>query len=80
MPTLEVYKEPRDQEERLREAGFDEVRQMTVDKIWERWVGEEEKERVEGLEMLDEVEEWVLLAGHYIVVWGWRGEGMGLPT
>ncbi|KAJ0115384.1 hypothetical protein J7T55_012663 [Diaporthe amygdali] len=73
MPTLEVYKQPRDQEQRLRDAGFKEVRQKTVDSIWGQWVSEEEKERVDGLEGLDEVEEWQLLAGHYIVAWGWKG-------
>lgn len=73
MPTLEVYKQPKDQEGRLREAGFKEVRQKTVDSIWGRWVSEGEKERVDGLEGLDEVEEWQLLAGHYIVAWGWKG-------
>ncbi|KAK5657668.1 hypothetical protein OQA88_2740 [Cercophora sp. LCS_1] len=79
MPTLEVYKQPEDQEERLRAAGFREVRQMTVDRIWDKWVDEDEKERVEGLEWLDEVEEWKLLSGHYIVAWGWTGAGLELP-
>lgn len=73
MPTLDVYKQPKDQEARLRQEGFEQVRQMPVDEIWERWVSGEEKERVDSLEGLDEVEEWKLLAGHYIVVWGWRG-------
>lgn len=75
MPTLEKYREPRDQESRLRDAGFDQVRQMTVDGIWEKWIPESEKERVDGLEGLDEVEEWKLLAGHYIVAWAWKGSG-----
>lgn len=75
MPTLEDHKEPKDQEERLRQAGFDAVAQKTVDKLWERWVSLEEKERLDGLEGLDEVEEWQLLAAHYIVAWGWRGDG-----
>lgn len=75
MPTLEVYREPQDQEVRLRDAGFEQVRQLSVDHIWETWVSEEEKERVDSLEGLDEVEEWKLLAGHYIVAWGWRGTG-----
>lgn len=84
MPTLGVYKQPKDQEQRLREAGFKEVRQKTVDRIWGQWVSEEEKERVDGLEGLDEVEEWQLLAGHYVVAWGWKGphleggNGMGV--
>ncbi|KAK4099662.1 leucine carboxyl methyltransferase, partial [Parathielavia hyrcaniae] len=76
MPTLEAYPTPADQERRLRAAGFDEARCRTVDAIWEGWVGEGEKERVDLLEGgLDEVEEWRLLAGHYVVVWGWRGGG-----
>jgi [phosphatase 2A protein]-leucine-carboxy methyltransferase len=81
MPTLEVYPTPADQERRLREAGFGEVRCQTVDSIWEGWVGQGEKERVDSLEGgLDEVEEWRLLAGHYVVVWGWRGGGMDLDV
>lgn len=75
MPTLEIYKEPKDQEERLRDAGFEEVRQKSVNEAWEKWVSPNEKERVDGLEGLDELEEWQLLAGHYIVAWGWRGKG-----
>lgn len=77
MPTLDVYRHPEHQEERLREAGFDLVRQMTIEDIWDKWVKPEEKERVDGLEGLDEVEEWKLLAAHYIVVWGSRGDGFG---
>ena len=74
MPTLEAYPTAADQERRLREVGFEEVRSRSVDGIWEGWVGEAEKERVDEVEGgLDEVEEWRLLAGHYIVAWGWRG-------
>lgn len=75
MPTLATYKEPVDQEERLRQAGFEEVRQTSINEVWEQWITSDEKERVDALEGLDEVEEWQLLAGHYIVVWGWRGKG-----
>lgn len=77
MPTLDAYKEPADQEQRLRDAGFEQVKAMTVEHIWDTWVSEEEKERVDGLEGLDEVEEWKLLAAHYVVAWGWRGSGFG---
>lgn len=50
---------------------------------WSVGIGEKERERVGALEMVDEVEEWRLLAGHYCVAWGWRdgkpppGEGGG---
>jgi [phosphatase 2A protein]-leucine-carboxy methyltransferase len=75
MPTLDVYKSEEQQEARLKEAGFDQVKKKPVEDIWKRWISEDEKERVDRLEGLDEVEEWNLLAGHYIVAWGWRGDG-----
>jgi [phosphatase 2A protein]-leucine-carboxy methyltransferase len=76
MPTLQVYREIADQETRLREAGFvDGARALTVQDIWTRWVPAEDKEAVDRLEGLDEVEEWELLASHYAVAWGWRGRG-----
>ncbi|KAK4204883.1 putative leucine carboxyl methyltransferase 1 [Triangularia verruculosa] len=80
MPTLSVYQTQQDQENRLRGAGFveGEVRSKTIDQIWDGWVSAREKERVDGLERLDEVEEWKLLAGHYIVVWGWKGTEISL--
>lgn len=75
MPTLETYKEPKDQEDRLRQAGFEVVSTKSIDGLWERWVSTDEKERLDELEGLDEVEEWQLLASHYIVAWGSRGKG-----
>ena len=44
-----------------------------IDFIWREWVSDDEKERVEKLEWMDEVEEFVLLGKHYCVSWGWRG-------
>jgi [phosphatase 2A protein]-leucine-carboxy methyltransferase len=48
---------------------------VDIDFIWNWWIGEAEKERVAALEMLDEIEEWRLLAQHYCVAWGWRDGG-----
>ncbi|KAK3901944.1 S-adenosyl-L-methionine-dependent methyltransferase [Staphylotrichum tortipilum] len=72
MPTLSIYPTAAAQEARVRAAGFAEARVRTVDEIWEGWVDAKERERADGLEGLDEIEEWRLLAGHYVVVWGWR--------
>lgn len=77
MPTLDAYQDPAQQQSRLKEAGFDRVKSMTIGDIWRQWVAKGEKERVDDLEGLDEVEEWDLLADHYVVVWGWRGDGFG---
>ncbi|KAJ4309558.1 carboxy methyl transferase for protein phosphatase 2A [Fusarium piperis] len=77
MPTLDKYPTPAAQRRRMIEAGFETVHHMTVEKIWETWVSPEEKQRVDFLEGLDEVEEWKLLAAHYIVVWASKGNGFG---
>ncbi|KAI6785099.1 Leucine carboxyl methyltransferase 1 [Emericellopsis cladophorae] len=74
MPTLDSYPTPADQEKRLSEAGFvGAVKAMTVEEIWRKWVTDDEKARLDSLEGLDEVEEWELLAGHYVVAWGSKG-------
>ncbi|KAL8775586.1 MAG: hypothetical protein Q9209_000082 [Squamulea sp. 1 TL-2023] len=80
LQTLYKYESLEAQRGRLREYGFDGGQEaMTVDEVWEKGVGEGEKGRVGGLEMVDEVEEWRLLAGHYCVAWGWRdGDGEGI--
>ncbi|KAL4977291.1 leucine carboxyl methyltransferase 1 [Aspergillus desertorum] len=73
LQTLHQYASLGSQRQRLREHGFNGGQAAAdVDFLWERWVAEEEKERVAGLEMLDEMEEWKLLAQHYCVAWGWR--------
>ncbi|KAM0670189.1 hypothetical protein ACQRIT_002679 [Beauveria bassiana] len=77
MPGMDRYRNAQDQIQRLRDAGFRSAECKSVESIWETWIDASEKERVDQLEGLDEVEEWKLLAGHYIVAWGTRGEGLG---
>jgi [phosphatase 2A protein]-leucine-carboxy methyltransferase len=73
LQTLHRYASLRAQRDRLREHGFVSGQAAAgVDFIWEKWIGDTEKERVAELEMLDELEEWNLLAAHYCVAWGWR--------
>ena len=38
----------------------------------DRWMGKNELVRISRLELLDEMEEWQLLAGHYCIAWGWK--------
>lgn len=74
MPTLAAYPDGVAQEARLRqEAGLARTKHRTIDEIWSAWVATDEQERVNRLEGLDEVEEWGLLASHYVVVWGSQG-------
>lgn len=78
LQTLHRYASLGLQKKRLQDSGFDAGQGAAdVDFIWDRWVSEAEKERVAALEMLDEIEEWKLLASHYCVAWGWREGGSG---
>ncbi|KAL4806593.1 S-adenosyl-L-methionine-dependent methyltransferase [Aspergillus unguis] len=73
LQTLHKYASLGAQRARFRGQGLEGGQAAAdVDFLWERWVAEAEKERVAGLEMLDEMEEWKLLAQHYCVAWGWR--------
>lgn len=79
MPTVQRYKTLDKQKERLADLGFREENggggndAVSIERIWDTWVTDEERERVDGLEGLDEVEEWQMLARHYTVAWGWKG-------
>ena len=78
LQTLRKYGSLEAQAARMKAYGFEGTGGADINELWKKGVDEEEKERVAGLEMVDEVEEWELLAGHYCVVWAWRAEGEGL--
>lgn len=78
--TLKRYFSLDAQRQRVKVAGLrDGQGARDVHEIWrsEEWIGSGERERIEKVEWLDEVEEWQLLASHYCVAWGWRGEVFG---
>ncbi|KOS41182.1 hypothetical protein ACN38_g7947 [Penicillium nordicum] len=73
LKTLPTYASLEAQRGRFQDQGFgDGQAAADIEFIWKRWVKKDEKERVAGLEMLDEMEEWELLARHYCIAWGWR--------
>ncbi|KAJ5904514.1 hypothetical protein N7504_006897 [Penicillium tannophilum] len=75
LQTLHKYATLKAQRTRLHEQGFVSGQAVAdIEFLWERWVDEKEKERVSRLEMLDEMEEWQLLARHYCIAWGWRDD------
>ncbi|KAF7901464.1 hypothetical protein EAF00_003685 [Botryotinia globosa] len=78
MPTVQKYKTLNDQKDRLVGLGFGNakggINAVSIEDFWEHWVARKERERVDRLEGLDEVEEWLLLARHYSVVWGWTDD------
>jgi len=81
MPTLPIFENLAAQRTRLEKVPFpDGQRAADIAFIWDKWVDEQEKERVGKCEMLDEIEEWILLAQHYCIAWGWRDEGSDIFT
>jgi [phosphatase 2A protein]-leucine-carboxy methyltransferase len=84
LQTLEKYADLKEQKERLNQSGCGTgigggAEAADIDWIWKHWVDPKEKERVDGLEWMDEVEEFVLLGRHYCIAWGWRGFEMDNP-
>lgn len=76
LKTLKRYESLERQKERFRVLGYNDGQGgVDIEFASERWVEEEEKQRLRALEFRDEVEEWMLLARHYCVAWGWRGSG-----
>ena len=58
---------------RLRDCGFSSGQDaIDINFAHDRWMGKEELGRISMLELLDELEEWRLLAAHYCIAWGWK--------
>ena len=82
LQTLEKYAGLEEQCNRLLNLGFGQSEKATglssgahasdIHSVWTKWIDQHEKSRVDDLEWMDEVEEFVLLAQHYCIAWGWR--------
>jgi tRNA wybutosine-synthesizing protein 4 len=54
--------------------GYTFAEAYTMKKVYDEKLDEEEKRRIEKLEMFDEYEEWDLLQNHYCLVLGTKVE------
>ena len=72
LQTLRKYGSMDAQTLRMRAYGLNRTACTDMKTLWELYVTEDEKRRVGALEMVDEVEEWDLLASHYCVLWARR--------
>ncbi|WBW70899.1 leucine carboxyl methyltransferase, involved in regulation of PPA2 [Schizosaccharomyces osmophilus] len=68
LKTLESYNTIEDQETRFTDNGFQHTTALDFAALEREWIPEIEKQRIAKIEMLDELEEWYLLAKHYCLV------------
>jgi len=71
LQTIKKYADLHSQRQRLIDHNFT-AKAADTDFIWSNWIADSEKERIDKLEWMDEVEEFVLLARHYCIAWAWR--------
>ncbi|KAJ3181713.1 carboxy methyl transferase for protein phosphatase 2A [Geranomyces variabilis] len=70
LPGLTRWPDLDAQRRRFKECGWgDRCDAVDLNHYWDT-VPVEEKERIAGLEIFDEIEEWMLLSAHYCVAWG----------
>lgn len=62
------YPTVKKQQERYLQLGFKSVLGFDLGQAYDQLVSQEEKIRISKLEMLDELEEWILLCSHYCFI------------
>jgi len=60
----------------LRASGFESIHAGDIDFLHNNWITDDELARIAKLELLDEVEEFQLLAKHYCLVCGERRQSI----
>jgi len=73
-PLLSIIKYPDmpSQIKRYESLGWKEVQVHDMFEIYNRFITDSERKRVESLEFLDELEEWKLIQQHYCIVWAFK--------
>ncbi|KAJ3122593.1 Leucine carboxyl methyltransferase 1 [Nowakowskiella sp. JEL0407] len=79
LPSLSHYTSVSSHVNRYISRGFNASSGLTMLEIYKssNLISPEERSRIEKLEVVDELEEWELLAGHYGLVWALNGDKMG---
>jgi [phosphatase 2A protein]-leucine-carboxy methyltransferase len=70
LKTLSAYPTLQKETLRLKDCGFMSGQDaIDISFAHDHWMGKEELRRIAKLELLDEMEEWRLLASHYCLAW-----------
>ncbi|KAI8987681.1 S-adenosyl-L-methionine-dependent methyltransferase [Mycotypha africana] len=74
---LQAFPDLADQEERFKNLGWQTAKAVDINTIHDDYLSKSELARLARLEILDEFEEWHLLAAHYCVVWATKSKVYG---
>ncbi|KAI8148337.1 leucine carboxyl methyltransferase 2-like protein [Fennellomyces sp. T-0311] len=69
---IHAYPELKDQETRFTRLGWDGAKAVDTSTIHDQYLDRSDIARMARLEILDELEEWHLLAAHYCVAWAYK--------
>ncbi|KAI9253404.1 S-adenosyl-L-methionine-dependent methyltransferase [Phascolomyces articulosus] len=69
---IHAYPELKDQETRFTRLGWDGAKAVDTKAIHDQYLERSDISRMARLEILDELEEWHLLAAHYCVAWAFK--------
>ncbi|KAI7862867.1 S-adenosyl-L-methionine-dependent methyltransferase, partial [Spinellus fusiger] len=76
---IHAFPDQQAQEERFRQLCWQEATAVDMNILHDRWLEESERVRMASLEILDELEEWTLLARHYCVAWAYKSNDKDSP-
>ncbi|KAL1935866.1 hypothetical protein VTP01DRAFT_5006 [Rhizomucor pusillus] len=71
---LEAFPDLADQERRFMQLGWNGAKAVDINTIHDTYLEREDISRMAKLEILDELEEWKLLAGHYCIAWAYKAD------
>ncbi|KAI9096065.1 S-adenosyl-L-methionine-dependent methyltransferase [Phlyctochytrium arcticum] len=76
LPGLDAYPTVDSQKTRYQAQGWDEGHVLDINAVWAN-VSPDERDRLQKLEVFDEIEEWELLSAHYCLSWGLKSSKDG---
>ncbi|ORX49136.1 leucine carboxyl methyltransferase [Hesseltinella vesiculosa] len=77
---IQAYPQLEDQEQRFLKLGWTGAKAVDMNAVHDQWLDENDKQRINRLEILDELEEWKLISSHYCVAYAYKSVEEGFAA